>query len=254
MFQSMYAQMLCGLYQRQQVVWLGVTFANGLIWAINFLRLNWQQLVQDIQTGTLNPKLITHSSVIECMARVVKPDPELAGFVARECGKDDWEGIIRRIWPNAKFLEAIITGTMSQYITTLDYYSGELPIVCRTYACSECFVGINLNPRCSPSEIAYTTMPNMAYYEFLPCGLDSSAMTQEQRLVELVDVEVGREYEMVVTTRVGLYRYRTGDILRVAGFHNSTPKFEFVRRDNVVLSVDQDKTDEVQLQAAVDPA
>lgn len=49
----------------------------------------------------------------------------------------------------------------------------------------------------------------------------------------------------------GLYRYRVGDILRVAGFKNKAPQFSFVCRKNVVLSIDSDKTDEVELQNAV---
>ena len=49
----------------------------------------------------------------------------------------------------------------------------------------------------------------------------------------------------------GLYRYRVGDVLRVAGFKNKAPQFNFICRKNVVLSIDSDKTDEVELQNAV---
>lgn len=49
----------------------------------------------------------------------------------------------------------------------------------------------------------------------------------------------------------GLYRYRVGDVLRVSGFKNKAPQFNFVCRKNVVLSIDSDKTDEVELQTAV---
>ncbi|KAF3539643.1 hypothetical protein F2Q69_00019580 [Brassica cretica] len=59
------------------------------------------------------------------------------------------------------------------------------------------------------------------------------------------------EYELVVTTYAGLYRYRVGDVLRVAGFKNNAPQFSFICRKNVVLSIDSDKTDEVELQNAV---
>ena len=52
----------------------------------------------------------------------------------------------------------------------------------------------------------------------------------------------------------GLYRYRVGDVLRVTGFHNSAPQFQFVCRKNVMLSIESDKTDEVELQNAVDKA
>jgi auxin responsive GH3 family protein len=70
--------------------------------------------------------------------------------------------------------------------------------------------------------------------------------------VELTGVEAGREYELVVTSYSGLCRYRVGDVLRVAGFHNAAPRFRFVRRRDVVLSVDVDKTDEAELQRAVE--
>lgn len=42
-----------------------------------------------------------------------------------------------------------------------------------------------------------------------------------------------------------------GDVLRVAGFKNKAPQFNFICRKNVVLSIDSDKTDEVELQTAV---
>ncbi|GLJ20870.1 hypothetical protein SUGI_0380680 [Cryptomeria japonica] len=105
-------------------------------------------------------------------------------------------------------------------------------------------------------------MPNMAYFEFLPiCPHDNHKSpssepppAQQSQLVKLVDVKVGKEYEVVVTTYAGLYRYRVGDVLRVTGFYNSAPNFQFVCRKNVMLSIDSDKTDEVELQNAVNKA
>nr|ARQ20714.1 auxin early response protein GH3.1 [Camellia sinensis] len=254
-FQSMYTQMLCGLLEHKQVLRVGAIFASGLIRAIRFLQLNWAQLTHDIHTGTLNPK-ITDPSVREYITQKIKPDPVLADLVWKECSKDNWEGIITRIWPNTKYLDVIVTGAMAQYIPTLDYYSGRLPLACTMYASSECYFGLNLNPMSKPSEVSYTLMPNMAYFEFLPHEPNSAESTRYSppKLVDLADVEVGKEYELLVTTYAGLCRYRVGDILRVTGFHNSAPQFHFVRRKNVILSIDSDKTDESELQKAVENA
>ncbi|CAK8575516.1 unnamed protein product [Lathyrus sativus] len=117
------------------------------------------------------------------------------------------------------------------------------------YASSECYFGLNLSPLCEPSEVCYTIIPTMAYFEFLPLNKfdgddDSISSTEQEHLVDLVDVELGQEYELVVTTYAGLYRYRVGDILRVAGFKNKAPQFNFICRKNVVLSIDSEKTDE----------
>jgi auxin responsive GH3 family protein len=52
-------------------------------------------------------------------------------------------------------------------------------------------------------------------------------------------------------TITGLYRYKVGDVLKVTGFKNKAPQFSFVCRKNVVLSIESDKTDEVELQNAM---
>lgn len=253
-FQSMYSQMLCGILERDQVLRVGAVFASGLLRAIRFLQLNWRQLAQDIEIGSLNQE-ITDPSIKERMAEILKPNAELAEFVRKECDKENWEGIITRIWPKTKYLDVIVTGAMAQYIPTLDYYSGGLPLACTMYASSECYFGLNLNPMSKPSEVSYTIMPNMAYFEFLSHESNSTgSLNSGSKLVDLVDVEVGKEYELVITTYAGLYRYRVGDILRVTGFHNSAPQFHFVRRKNVLLSIDSDKTDEAELQKAVENA
>ncbi|XVE82870.1 hypothetical protein DITRI_Ditri16bG0040300 [Diplodiscus trichospermus] len=254
-FQSMYSQMLCGLIMREEVLRVGAVFASGLLRAIHFLQINWKQLAQDIATGTLNPK-ITDASIRECMSKILKPNPELAEFITNQCSEENWERIITRIWPNTKYLDVIVTGAMAQYIPTLEYYSGGLPMACTMYASSECYFGLNLKPMCKPSEVSYTIMPNMAYFEFLPHESSTSVLSRDSPplLVDLADVEVGKEYELIITTYAGLCRYRVGDILRVTGFHDAAPQFRFIRRKNVLLSIESDKTDEAELQKAIENA
>uniref|UniRef100_A0A0D9X121 Uncharacterized protein n=1 Tax=Leersia perrieri TaxID=77586 RepID=A0A0D9X121_9ORYZ len=253
-FQSMYAQMLCGLCQRNDVLRMGAVFASGLLRAIRFLQLNWEQLADDIEAGELTPR-VTDPSVREAVAGILRPDAELAKLIRDECSSGNWAGIITRVWPNTKYLDVIVTGAMAQYIPTLQFYSGGLPMACTMYASSECYFGLNLRPMCDPSEVSYTIMPNMGYFEFLPVDEATGAASGDAtQLVDLARVEAGREYELVITTYAGLNRYRVGDVLRVTGFHNAAPQFRFVRRKNVLLSIESDKTDEAELQRAVERA
>ncbi|XP_047087815.1 indole-3-acetic acid-amido synthetase GH3.8-like [Lolium rigidum] len=254
-FQSMYVQMACGLCQRHDVLRVGAVFASGLLRAIRFLQLHWEQLAADIEAGSLTPR-VTDPAIREAVAGILRPDAELASFVRAECSRGDWGGIITRVWPNTRYLDVIVTGAMQQYIPTLEYYSGGLPMACTMYASSECYFGLNLRPMCHPSEVSYTIMPNMGYFEFLPIDEASGdvASGDAAHLVDLAKVEAGREYELVITTYAGLNRYRVGDILRVTGFHNAAPQFRFVRRKNVLLSIESDKTDEAELQRAVERA
>jgi jasmonic acid-amino synthetase len=52
----------------------------------------------------------------------------------------------------------------------------------------------------------------------------------------------------------GLYRYRLGDVVKVVGFHNSTPELQFVCRRSLILSINIDKNTEKDLQLAVEVA
>lgn len=52
----------------------------------------------------------------------------------------------------------------------------------------------------------------------------------------------------------GLYRYRLGDVVKVAGFHNSTPELQFICRRNLLLTINIDKNTEKDLQLAVEAA
>ncbi|KAJ8534446.1 hypothetical protein K7X08_016174 [Anisodus acutangulus] len=180
--------------------------------------------------------------------KLLKPDPELADFVKAECNKDSWQGIITRLWPDTMYVD----------VFALDYYSNGLSLVSTMYSSSECPFGINLNPFCKPNEVSYALIPTICYFEFSPIHRNNGVINsismfkslnekEPNQLVDLIDVKIGQEYELVVTTYSGLYRYRVGDVLRVAGYKNNVPQFNFVCPENVILSIDSDKTDKAEL-------
>nr|XP_043622386.1 putative indole-3-acetic acid-amido synthetase GH3.9 [Erigeron canadensis] len=255
--QSMYCQLLAGLIHRQQVTRLGAVFASAMLRGISFLERNWIRLCSDIRSGQLNP-MITDSGCRLAMSAMIKlADPHQADEIENICSRRSWKGIVCDLWPKAKYIEAVVTGSMSQYIPTLEYYSrGKLPLVCTMYASSECYFGVNLQPLCDPANVSFTLLPNMGYYEFIPLGDNETYGNEDEEislanLVDLVHVKVGFYYELVVTTFAGLNRYRIGDVLQVTGFHNRTPQFRFICRRNVILSIDSDKTNEEDLHKSI---
>ncbi|KAF3782240.1 putative indole-3-acetic acid-amido synthetase GH3-8 [Nymphaea thermarum] len=253
-FQSLYAQMLAGLADRLAIFQIGSVFPPSFLQAIRFLELHFQDLAADIEHGTVNPQ-VTDTAVRTALGNILTPDPENAAHIRNECSSGDWQGIIRRIWPNTKFLDILVSGAMVQYIPSLNFYSGDLPLASTLYGSSECLVGLNLYPFTKPEDIAYTIMPNMAYFEFLPVKpVDDIGQIRAEQVVDPVDlahVEDGKEYEIIVTTYSGLYRYKIGDVLRVAKFYKKAPQFQLVGRKNVCLSIDVDKTEETELQKAI---
>ncbi|KAG2300884.1 hypothetical protein Bca52824_037356 [Brassica carinata] len=240
--QSIYCQLLCGLVQRDEVVSVGATFPSVLLQIIHFLENYWKELYSNIRSGQVSDWITDHSCRDSVSTILGEPNAELADLIENECsGQKSWQGIITRLWPKTKCIETIITGTMSQHIPALDYYSNKLPLVSKVYASSEACFGINVNPLSKPQQVSYTFLPNMSYFEFIEV-YDDGGTTGE--IADLVNVKLGCYYEPLVTNFSGLHRCRVGDVLQVTGSYNNTPQFRFVRRNNTVLSVYLEPTTE----------
>ncbi|KAI3897025.1 hypothetical protein MKX03_015849 [Papaver bracteatum] len=259
--QSTYSQCLCGLFQSKSVVRVGSHFVYTLLRIIHFTQKHWTLLCDDIRTGTINTQIMKDVLVREAIKKIiVKPDPELADFIENECKRDDsWKGIVSRLWPNAKYIESVITGSMSQHIRSIDFYTSGLPSISTRYLCSKYFFGINLQPDCKPEQVSYTFLPNLSYFEFLPISDENHQKNNNQHeqhgpeeLVELADVKLGYEYAVYVTTYTGKYTFIVvGDVLRVVGFNNTAQNFQYIRRKKILLGIDCEKTTEGELHNAV---
>lgn len=207
--QSMYCQLLAGVLHRRRVLRLGAVFASALLRSLGFLHRHWPDLAGDVRTGSLNPSITDPACRAAMGALLRAPNPSLAGEIEEICSAGSWRGILGRIWPNTKYIEAVLTGTMAQYIPMLEFYSGgRIPLVCTMYASSECYFGVNLEPLCDPMDVAYTLLPNMGYFEFIPLeeGIkagDEEERVESEKVVGLVDVKVGCYYELVVSTFAG---------------------------------------------------
>ncbi|KAK8633421.1 hypothetical protein V6N13_014267 [Hibiscus sabdariffa] len=222
--QSMYCQLLMSLLGRDVVVRIGSIFASVLARSFKFLEDYWKELCSNIRTGYLSDWIIDPGCKNAISSILTGPNPELADLIEQICGDKSWEGIIKKLWPKAKCISAISTGSMSQYVSLLEFYGGGVPLISPVYSSSESGFGININPLSTPFDISYTFLPNLSYFEFFPVNKDgggnarefelrsasatgSSEITNETRTVnepvDLANVKLGQCYEVVVTTLTG---------------------------------------------------
>ncbi|KAG2290557.1 hypothetical protein Bca52824_050161 [Brassica carinata] len=227
-------------------------FAHGLVHAFRTFEHVWEEIVTDIKHGVLSSR-ITVPSVRTAMSKLLTaPNPELAETIRDKClSLSNWYGLIPALFPNAKYVYGIMTGSMEPYVKKLRHYAGDLPLVSHDYGSSEGWIAANVTPRLSPEEATFAVIPNLGYFEFL---LVSETGEGEQEPVGLTEVKVGREYEVVLTNYAGLYRYRLGDVVKIMSFYNKTPQLKFVCRRNLILSINIDKNTERDLQLSVESA
>ncbi|OAY34095.1 indole-3-acetic acid-amido synthetase GH3.10 [Manihot esculenta] len=260
--QSTYCHLLLGLFFCDQVEFITSTFAYSIVQAFAAFEEMWKEICNDIKEGSLSTR-ITLPKMRESVLDIISssPNPSLASRIEERCMKLenlDWVGLIPKLWPNAKYVYSIMTGSMQPYMKKLRHYAGGLPLVSADYGSTESWIGVNVDPSLPPEDVTFAVIPTFSYFEFMPLyrqNKDFSAAIDdfvEDKPVPLSKVKVGQEYEIILTTFTGLYRYRLGDVVEVAGFHKGTPKLNFVCRRKLILTVNIDKNTEKDLQVVVE--
>lgn len=212
--QSTYCHLLLGLIFADQVEFVTSTFAYSLVQAFTAFEDVWQEICEDIRHGTLSNRIaITNmrSAVLDYIA----PDPTLALEIESKCKELDssnWYRMIPRLWPNAKYVYSIMTGSMQPYLKKLRHYAGDLALVCADYGSTESWIGVNLGPLDPPERVNFTVVPTFSYFEFIPlsrivnrgskCSLANDDYEEGEPL-PLSKVKIGGQYEVVLTTFTG---------------------------------------------------
>ena len=244
----LYAILLAALLKREKVESIAANFANQILEMFSILEDHWQTIMDHLRSGpSLFDGLVDRKSLAILQPLVGTGRSDLAEAVATEC-KAGFTGIIPRLFPNCSAISCVTTGSLKPYAEKLKVLAGDIPLVSGAYVSTEAEIGVNTDPlqRKSVTPL-YTLAPRNAVFEFLPVGGDTGEVANTATLDR---VRVGGCYEVIVTARTGLFRYRLGDIVRVAGMEQATPVIEFLYRSGAVISLHSERMTERQLQDA----
>jgi GH3 auxin-responsive promoter len=81
----------------------------------------------------------------------------------------------------------------------------------------------------------FAPLPSEVFYEFLD---------EHGRIFLLHELQEEEEYEVILTQKGGLFRYRIGDRVRVTGFYMGSPLLEFTGRSDAVCDMVGEKLNE----------
>lgn len=223
---------------------IGCSFTSLLLEILRYIKSNWEILVEDIEKGTINESIKMPTEVRQSLSEKIKPMPERAKELRKIFENHLDDQFVPLIWPKLQVMFGIGTGGFSNYLEKIqeDFTGKDIAFYYVGLSASEGFftTPYELN---NPDAIL---IPDGVFYEFLP--LDSENLSDIKTLDE---VEVGKEYELVVTNLSGFYRYRMRDAVRVTGIFNETPIVEFLYRIDQNISLLGEKTTEQMIRGSV---
>ncbi|XP_071098139.1 uncharacterized protein [Haliotis cracherodii] len=209
--------------------------------ALSFFRVieeNVERLCEEIEHGTLSRKLNLNDDIREELQAQIQPDPEQAAFV-RKTLMNGCENIVQKLWPSCVMLKYTSTGSFQHAAEMLrQKYIGDLPVSSSMHIASEALYGVCVDAPGDDTHVEYTIIPQEHFYEFIP---EEHVDEEQPDTLLATEVEAGKKYEIVVTTRTGLYRYRSQDLVEIAGFTETAPKYRFCQRTGECLSANVDK-------------
>lgn len=148
------------------------------------------------------------------------------------------------LWPRLTTVSCWRGGVAPFFLDRLRPRLGNLPVRDPGYSASEGFFGIPIDS----GTAAGVLNVDGPFFEFVPAGERDTAAEPTLLAHELTE---GAEYHVVVTTCGGLYRYDMGDVVRVEGRWQSTPRIAFVRKSAGVLNATGEKLTEPQVTEAM---
>ncbi len=204
-----------------------------------------EAIIRDVRDGTLRQDLPIPPGVREALRARLKPDADTAGRLEQLLHQHG--RLLPRHYWNLSFLANWTGGTMGLYLRDFPEYFGDLPVRDIGLLASEGRISIPVDDG-TPAGILNVTGH---FFEFMPVEERESAAPSTCLCHQ---VEVGREYYVLLTTSSGLYRYDLGDVVRVTGFVGRAPLVEFLNKGNHISSLAGEKLTEHQVIMAMQRA
>ena len=218
-------------------------FMTNLVDMMVYIRRNWQMLVEDIRTGTFNKDVEIDDVTRSELSGVTKPDPQRADELEKVFREGFDTPIIPRLWPKMSFICTIGTGGFAAYTRAMRSYSGDVPIDFSIYGASEAMMAA-----CTEIEKPeFALLCDSCFFEFLPADAPADCTDT----LNIDQLEVGKEYELILTNLSGFYRYRIKDVIRVLGYEGESPKITFSYRKSQLLDLAGDKITERMMDDAI---
>lgn len=216
--------------QDRDLVYMMSVFLSGLSDLIVYIFRHKDMLIRDIETGTIDKSVVLPKSMRRKLERRLSPDPARAAELREAFAAESHAGIIPRIWKRMSLIVGIGTGEFAPFGEKMRYYAGDdIKFSYLVYSASEARIGISMEAETKD----YMLLPDSTFYEFIPEDCDD----ENKRPLLMNQLEVGKNYELVITNEAGLYRYRIKDVIKITGFIGKAPTLRYAYRKEQVINI-----------------
>jgi hypothetical protein len=198
---------------------------------LNSLRAMLPELLADLKTGTLGRSQGIDPELQTALIRRLSPKPSRAAEIEKifqqqqDRKPEEIKKIYQRIWPQLRVISCWADGFAASPALQLAALFPEVVLQAKGLLATEGLITYPVGQdNCARLAVG------CHFYEFI--ALDND--TAPQSVFRAHELTVGREYEVMLTTSGGLYRYNLQDIVRVIRMDNGVPCLRFMGKNDLV--------------------
>ncbi|KAG2152671.1 GH3 auxin-responsive promoter [Suillus bovinus] len=217
----------------RRVTTIRFVYASVFVNLLQYIEDEWTLLIDCIAKGNI-PEMDKIDHVREPLEKHFTPNPIRAAEL-REIGPPVIQGWAVRVWPDLKNFIGITGGPAAASVPKVTHILGpSVTMQAFSYGSSECyhiaFPYFNGNPN---TDFKITPIHGVTEY------LDVRCKEPSERVLSAWELETGGHYEVVLTTRNGLWRYRLGDVVAIKGFapDDGLPVINYLHRRDASLGL-----------------
>jgi hypothetical protein len=211
---------------------------------------NKENLVRDIHDGTLKTDIASEIDPAErfVVLKRLSGDSYRARQLSAIFASYDSDLLPKHYWPDLACITTWKGGNCAQdHIRLTGFFPKQTIFREFGYQTNEVRAGIVLG-----NDWNCSILPVHRFlFEFIEV---SKRNKNHPPVLQAHEVEIGKSYYLLVTNGSGLYRYDSNDIIRITGFYNEFPLFEFIQRGEGVTNATGEHISEIQVLLAFEEA
>ncbi|MBX3001650.1 MAG: GH3 auxin-responsive promoter family protein [Caldilineaceae bacterium] len=221
------------------------------VWNPTFLTLlvepltQWAyQLADDITAGTITPPVSLDGDLHRLLSARNRPDPRRGEEIRQILGAPlSPPQRHAQLWPRLRLISCWADANAARYAHALGRLFPQARLQPKGLLATEGFISFPVD-----GQPGAALSLRSHFFEFIPVehAADPPLLTHQ--------LEMGGQYEVVITTGGGLYRYRLGDVVEVTGFISQCPLIRFIGRSGAISDWFGEKLDERHVRALLDRA
>lgn len=184
----------------------------GILVTFGMIEYAWKDMCDDIDNGSLGVRCDVDKDLLNSFNKRLKKNPQRAAELRKIFEEGFNTPIAPRIWPKLTRVVANELNGEEIYRIVFKKYLGDIERIQGFLFSNELVLGKEIK-----GTNTFVILPEYGFYEF----------RQGDNVYSANDVVLGEEYEIIITTYSGLYRFKTGKVVKIEGFDEELPVFSW---------------------------